>query len=164
MDTQSFFNSIARTARNHGRAAAVYDVVMRSLNKCLYVRTLQCAIIDKGSDRAMQLPDRFRFVKLEAQDLFKYAKTPEYEIASDFLIQALEKGDECYAILDGDVLASYGWYSRNPTLTNSSDLILHFDRSYIYMYKAFTLERYRGQRLHAVGVTRCLSLFQSLGF
>lgn len=164
MNAQSVFNSIGRTARNHGKTAALYDVLMRTLNKCLYVRTLQCAIFDSANPQPMELPPHLRFVKLESQDLFKYAQTPEYEISSEFVSQALAKGDECYAILDGDVLASYGWYSRNPTLTNSSDLILHFDPRYIYMYKAFTLERYRGQRLHAVGVTRCLALFQSLGF
>jgi hypothetical protein len=29
--------------------------------------------------------------------------------------KALAKGDECYAIWDHDILASYGWYSGAPT-------------------------------------------------
>jgi L-amino acid N-acyltransferase YncA len=32
------------------------------------------------------------------------------------------------------------------------------------MYKAFTLERYRGQRLHAAGVTRALEYYRAKGF
>jgi hypothetical protein len=111
------------------------------------------------------LPPRFRFTNLDETDLLTFAQIDEYELTADFVRQALAKGDECYAILDGDILASYGWYSHHPTLTNSKDLILDFDRrTYVYMYKAFTLERYRGMRLHAAGVTRNLARCQALGF
>jgi len=44
-------------------------------------------------------------------------------------------------------------------------LLLHFDWvNYVYMYKAFTVERYRGQRLHAIGVTQSLVRFGSMGY
>jgi hypothetical protein len=32
------------------------------------------------------------------------------------------------------------------------------------MYKGFTLKRYRGQRLHAIGMTRALEHYLSRGF
>jgi hypothetical protein len=86
-------------------------------------------------------------------------------LTTDFVRHALSKGDECYGVLDGTNLASYGWYSRKPTLTNCEDLILHFDQTnYVYMYKAFTVERYRGLRLHAIGVIRSLIRFRSIGY
>jgi hypothetical protein len=159
----SVLQYIDRMTSNHGYRPLIYDFLMRSVNKCVYYRTLQCLVIDQVDERCQTLPVHLRFAKLDELDLLSFAENPECELTVDFVRQAA-KGDECYAILDGDLLASYGWYSREPTLTNSSDLILHFDPKYIYMYKAFTLERYRGQRLHAVGVTRSLARCQNLGF
>jgi hypothetical protein len=37
-----------------------------------------------------------------------------------------------------------------------ADLVLTFDPRYVYMYKGFTDTRHRGQRLHAIGMTRAL--------
>ncbi|HLH30360.1 MAG TPA: GNAT family acetyltransferase, partial [Terriglobia bacterium] len=39
-----------------------------------------------------------------------------------------------------------------------------FDSRYVYMYKGFTAVAYRGQRLHAIGMTRALAEYQSRGF
>ena len=127
MNIQSILQSIGRTARNHGKVPALYDIVMRSVNKCVYCRTMQCAVIDQVNEQCMAVPASMRFTKLPERDLFEFAETPGCELNADFVRQALAKGDECYAILDGNVLASYGWYSRNPTLTNCPDLVLHFD-------------------------------------
>ena len=73
------------------------------------------------------------------------------------------RGDQCYAIVDGNTLASYGWYTHGPALIDEG-LRLSFDPRYVYMYKGFTLPRYRGQRLHAVGMTLALSRSIQTGF
>jgi hypothetical protein len=43
-------------------------------------------------------------------------------------------------------------------------LILHFDDRYIYMYKGFTHVEHRGQRLHAIGMTRALEAYLARGY
>jgi hypothetical protein len=62
-------------------------------------------------------------------------------------------------------LMTYAWYSTKPTALAevSSDLTLHCDPSYVYMYNAFTLPRYRGKRLHAVGVAAALDAYAATG-
>jgi hypothetical protein len=42
-------------------------------------------------------------------------------------------------------------------------LLLHFNPEYVYMYKGFTHPSHRGQRLHAVGMTRALAAFLERG-
>jgi hypothetical protein len=112
----------------------------------------------------MSLPPQFRFVKLGLSELMKFSRNSEHELTPSFIHSSLEKGDECCAILDGDALASYGWYSRRPTLLDNEHLVLRFDRNYVYMYKGLTVTAYRGQRLHAVGMTRALAAYKAAGY
>ena len=164
MTPSSILHSIRRTVRNHGHLPAAYDIAVRSLNKCVYFKTLQCIVIDEVNQRDLILPEHLRFTGLEPRDLLTIIENPEYEMSADFVQQALAKGDECYGILDEDILASYGWYARSATSLDPDDLIFHFDDKYVYMYKGFTLHSYRGQRLHAIGMTRALAEYQSRSF
>jgi hypothetical protein len=164
MTPSSILHSIRRTVRNHGHLLAAYDIAVRSLNKCVYFKTLQCIVIDEVNRRHLILPEHLRFTRLEPRDLLTITENPEYEMSAVFVQHALAKGDECYAILDEDILASYGWYARSATSLDPDDLIFHFDAKYVYMYKGFTLHSYRGQRLHAIGMNRALAEYQSRGF
>jgi hypothetical protein len=164
MDIPSILESVRRTARSHGKSSAFYDVAFRGLNKCLYYRVLHCLVIEDINEKCIALPPEFRFVKLELPELLKFSMNREHELKPSFIHSMMEKGDECYAILEGDALASYGWYSRRPTLLDNEDLMLRFDRSYVYMYKGLTLAAYRGQRLHAIGMTRALAAYKTLGY
>ena len=105
----------------------------------------------------------FEWLALEPEQLHELAKDPAYDFTEAFLSDALAKGDRCYGILDGDVLATYGWYSTNPTET-SDDVTLHFNSDYVYMYKGYTLPQYRGRRLYAVAINRALSEYLARGY
>jgi hypothetical protein len=58
---------------------------------------------------------------------------------------------------------SIGWYSNKPTQV-SDELVLHFDRAWMYMYKGYTLKSHRGKRLHGVGMSRALCAYSERGF
>lgn len=60
------------------------------------------------------------------------------------------------------MLTSYGWYSTRPTEAGPG-LVLHFDPAYAYMYKGFTLPRFRGHRLHAIGMASALEAYTREG-
>ena len=163
MNILSVLNSIRRTARFHGRLPAFHDVTQRGINRLVYYKTLQCFVTEKANEEYLALPSALRFSWLEYRDLMEAAKTAEYQLSPEFVMSALSKGDECYGIFDGTALASYGWYSRKPTLMENNELLLHFDSQYVYMYKGLTLDRYRGQRLHGIGKTRALTEYQARG-
>ncbi len=67
------------------------------------------------------------------------------------LLHAARCGNLCYAVLDGKRLANIGFFSNRPTPL-MGDLEIHFDTTYWYMYGAWTIPEYRGQRLHARSV------------
>lgn len=68
-----------------------------------------------------------------------------------FVDLAIAKGDDCFALFDGATCASFGWYSRRPTIIRGN-LLLRFDPALIYMYHGYTRPAYRGRRLHAIGI------------
>ncbi len=69
-----------------------------------------------------------------------------------------------YGILDGEILAAYGWYARTPTRIDPPDLVLHPGNEYVYMYKGYTHTGHRGRRLHAIGMTLALQEYLARGF
>jgi len=93
----------------------------------------------------------------------EYSKNKEHELPESFVRSALEKGDRCYGITHNGELAAYGWYSRQSTPTDVQNMLFCFDPSYVYMYKGFTKKSYRGQRLHAVGMSWALKKYLEEG-
>jgi hypothetical protein len=110
-----------------------------------------------------QCPPQYTIRFLSPAVVRDFAKDPDYDMTQEFVAEALAKGDECFGILDGPTLAAYSWYSSKPTRTIPQELLIHFDNRYIYMYKGFTRESYRGQRLHAIGKTLALETYMARG-
>ena len=77
------------------------------------------------------------------------------DISADFVARTAPKGDWCYAYFDGDKLASYGWYSYQPTRVGE-EFDLEFPNEYAYMYRGFTERDYRGARLHGHGMVQAV--------
>ena len=126
------------------------------MNRFIYYKTLQFLVTEQPDSKWVNLPSPLKLVHLNRSELLVFAENAENELDQAFVNSAISKGDDCYGILDGGTLANYGWYSRMPTLIDNDGLLLEFDPRYIYMYKGFTLDRYRGQRLHAINKTRAL--------
>jgi hypothetical protein len=124
---------------------------------------LRCVSIEDVDGTFLELPPTYRAGFLDAATLREYAGQPEYDLPESFLRRALSVNDECFAIREGDRLAAYGWYSSSRNHF-SEELTLHFDAAWVYMYRGFTHPAYRGQRLHAVGMTRALHAYQARGF
>ena len=163
MKVASVITSVQQNIRNHGSRAAIYDVLFRSINRFVYFKTLECVVIEQVDPASVTLPAHLDYVRLEGARLSLLGRVKENELPEGFVREALAEGNECYAVLDGDTLASYGWYSKTPTLVNR-DLRLHFNRQYVYRYKGFTSKPYRGQRLHAIGMMLGLNEYRNQGF
>lgn len=149
--------------KNFGLTNTFYDMTMRAINRLTLFKILKCMHVSKVDPSYLQIDQKYTHGFLDKDRLKKFATNSEYELSPKFLEQAMEKGDQCYAILEGDVLASYGWYSNKPTAIHPEELILDFKRQYIYMYKGYTHVNYRGQRLHAIGMVWALKRFLEEG-
>ncbi|MHB2147441.1 GNAT family N-acetyltransferase [Calditrichota bacterium LG25] len=135
------------------------------INKISFYKELQGMIVTMQTlnPKYLRGNPNYEHRFLNADEVKKYAADPETQLTEKFLERAFKKGDRCFAILDGDFLASYGWYSTQPTPINQH-LVLYFDPQWVYMYKGYTHPRYRGQRLHAVGMAKALKAVTGEGF
>lgn len=154
---------LSKRANTYPVSATAYDLAYKSINRLTLLMLMKCLTIDTVDRGFLQRDEKYTCEFLDAERLRTFQQSGEYEMKRDFLDEAIGKGDECLAILDGDRLASYGWYSTKPTKVNE-DLEINFDERYVYMYKGFTHPSYRGQRLHATGMSLALNHYLDQGY
>src|SRR5258708_19105511 len=157
MEIRQIAGYIREGIRNYGVGATLHDIECRVVNKIAYFRILEGMTVRLQDVKDPKLFEAQGFdARFVGEDeLAKFAHERAYDISVDFLHKARERGDRCYALFDGELLAAYGWYSDLPTQIDEH-FVLHFDRAYTYMYKGYTLPAYRGKRLHALGMCRAL--------
>ncbi len=156
---EKFLNNV----KSYGLTGAIYDLGYRAMNRFTTLMVLKCVMIDTADQKFLGANNGYTYKFLDPEKLAHLSKIREYDLDKGFLEEALGKGDQCFAIMDGDALASYGWYSSRTTKV-SDKLRLHFNDRYVYMYNGFTHPQYRGQRLHAIGMTMALNHFLSRGY
>lgn len=101
---------------------------------------------------------------LDAETLHRaMAHATDLDIDEAFVREALGRGDRCYGAMDGDILASSGWYSTRPT-PFVDDLDLVFADGWAYMYKGYTAHSHRGRRLHGIGMARAMDAYVREGY
>jgi hypothetical protein len=146
-----------------GPAKTLHLALVRLLNRISLFKVLRGILLLRVDPNFLDCATHLTPGFLDEEQLRRLARDPANELDASFLSEALAKGDRCYAILDGDKLAAYGWYSRRPTRIDPPALLLGFDSRLVYMYKGLTRPEYRGQRLHAVGMNRALQHYLEHG-
>ena len=158
-------NDIVREFQRFGAVKTLQDLSLRAANRAASARILKGIRIETVNPEFLKCDKPYWGGFLGERELAEVARNhPEYEITESFLRQAFAKGDRCYGFLDGSMLANYGWYSNEPTEIDTPGVRLRFDPGYIYMYKGFTHNKYRGQRLHAIAMTRALEAYLAEGY
>jgi hypothetical protein len=150
--------------RRDGLTNTTYGLALRAVNSVVLLKILKGIVVSRPAPEFLHCPDGFRGLFLSPELLQRYAADPANDLSQSFVEDALAKGDECYAVCDGEALAAYGWYSLHPTRIDPPNLLLRVHRDYVYMYKSFTPARYRGRRLHAFGLTQALAFYLSRDF
>jgi hypothetical protein len=153
-----------RRVQRHGLMNTLHVVFVRLVNYVVPFKILRGVHVAKADPAFLDYPPAYTPSFLPPGALQAFADNPRSEMSRPFVEDALRHGDECYAICDGEKLAAYGWYSTRPTPIDPSDLTLQFADGYVYMYKGFTDGDYRGQRLHAIGMTRALQHYLDSGY
>jgi hypothetical protein len=125
------------------------------ITKCLYTDTVNPQFQSLGAEYHARL--------LTPSEIWRYAEDPCNDLPESFVTRALHTADECFAILQGDTLANYSWYTKATNHHFSATLRLDFDQRWVYQYRAFTLPAHRGRRLHAIGMTHALAAYLARG-
>lgn len=159
------FDDLKRIRQAFGIKGVLHALKYSFLNKITFYKELQGMIVTMQTLNPKYLEGNPEYTHkfLTNDEVKKYSDNPETQLSQKFLERALANGDRCFAILDGDFLASYGWYSTKPTPI-TKDLELHFDPAWVYMYKGYTHPKYRGQRLHAIGMAKALEAVTNEGY
>lgn len=162
---------VRKEMKSQGYLRTLNRIAFKVINRFLLFRVLKCITIQSVDQSYLGSNYAYNYEFLGADLLFELAKNQENGLPHEFVREALEKGDECFGIMDGDKLASFGWYSNNPTPVSfgsaadeKSDLCLYFAKDQVYMYNGYTHDNYRGQRLHAIGMTRALQAYLNRDF
>jgi hypothetical protein len=150
--------------KNVGLAKALADIALRAVNRILVLKILTTIRIEAVDRAFLECKEGYRGMFLSEAMLREFAADPKNEITPAFLGEALAKGDQCYGFLVGNDLAAYSWYSTSATATEMPGLRVHFGDRYVYMYKGFTADSHRGQRLYPIGMTRALAACLARGF
>lgn len=165
MNLVSVIRSLRDASKHYGPAAALYDAEYRGLNHVVPVKALRGMVLEfDASSPEPVLPPGLSSRFCSREDLLAARSNPELaqEFDAGFVHRAFARGDACSGVFDGDRLVSFSWYSNQPTPC-SEDLVIHVDPAWIYLYKAYTLESHRGQRLNALGVGLAARALQRRG-
>ncbi len=154
---------ILHGVQRHGAANTFYDLTLRAMNRAVFLKIYRGISVQRPDPEFLSCPAKYIPMFLSEGMIRAMARNPENDLSARFVEAALARGDECYGIFHGDALAAYGWYSHQPTPLEV-DLVVHFSPAYVYMYKGFTHQRYRGERLHAIGMSLALQSYLSQGF
>jgi hypothetical protein len=164
VDSRITLRAAVASARRYGPWRTVFRAALRAVNTVALVKILRGVYVEDVERGFLRYPERLTATFLTDAMIRRLAADPEIGMSPEFVEEALAKGDECYGILSGDALVSYGWYSSSPTRIDPPELMLEFDTDHIYMYKGYTHPDFRGQRLHAIGMTLALEHYKSKGF
>jgi hypothetical protein len=154
--------SLRLKLRRHGAAATAYEMAVKALGAVAEFKILRGVFVERPDPAFIECP--YQPLLLDEAALRRFAGDPANEMSREFIDEATARGDQCYAICDGERLAAYGWYAFGATPIGIPGVLLHYSPGYVYMYKGFTHADYRGQRLHAIGMTRALEHYLSKGF
>lgn len=157
-------SNVLANYREFGLARTLVFYKKAILNKFLFYRQFQGMIVTMETldPQYLEPTDRYEYRFLSESELFEYSKDESNHLGADFLEKALAQGDRCFAVVDDGELASYGWYSEQPT-EMEDQFYWFFDRTWVYMYKGYTKPAYRGQRLHAFGMAKALKALTDEG-
>ena len=153
---------LRNNTRDFGIVKALHDAAYRSLNYLVgYMNVIAMEVSCAAALPALAAQYRGRFLNKDA--LLPFTKDPEYQMTEPFLDDAFATGNECYAISDGDILASYCWYGKVSSPI-SDELAVDYSPAYVYVWKAYTHPDYRGRRLHALGMAQALHAYRERGY
>lgn len=149
--------------QRHGLYRTAYFLAIKLINKFALFRVLRGMHLNSVNPAYLSCPPGYTGGFLSEVQLRRFALDPRNEMDSDFLDEALAKGDRCYALLKDGHLAAYSWYSLQPTRIHPPQLVLEFDARHVYMYKGMTHPEHRGRRLYPIGINRALQWYQRCG-
>src|SRR5690606_33416584 len=131
---------LATNYRRFGLLGTLQDLFISAINNVVHFRIQVVYIFEPTSENV----HGFVIRPLSKEELLEHPCPENLDMTKDFVIKALENGDECIGAYEGDQLVSYTWCARRP-VEFSSGLTATFPDTFIHPYKGWTLPAARGR-------------------
>lgn len=160
----SAIDTFLEDLRQLGPVATVERSLYKLLRAATGTRVLVCMdFTEERLNRDLLTPDDgYACRLLREEELLHHADDPGIQLPGHFVRAALAKGDECFGVLCGDELVSFGWYAHSPTPVIGVLSASPAD-GWPYMYHGYTKPAHRGSRLHGNGLARALATYRERG-
>ncbi len=157
--------TILKTTRQQfGWAAAGRLLIDRIGARICHRHVMEVVWLDLQQAEACQPVPGFEFRFLTTQEVGQFSLDPSQDI-DPHMAGEIERGESlCFAALDRDQLAAYGWYAiRSAAPRHCYEVGLRLPADVSYMFKGFTHLNYRGRRLHAAAMGLALAALANRG-
>lgn len=162
---RNFAARLGRLRAERGWRAALEAGVDRVGKAAVGLQVIEVVWLESLHVRDMSDVDpRFAFRFLRADEIRRYAGDPELKLTADLAARIEAGRDLCFAALDGNRLAAYGWYALDSIEgEHNFGVAMSFPADAAYMYNGFTHPEYRGLRLHGRVMGLALKALASRG-
>src|ERR1044071_4434516 len=96
--------AVQRKIRRHGLAATGYETAIKALGALVEFKIMRGVFVDRPDPAFLECP--YQPMLLDAAALRRFARDPANELSQEFIDEATARGDQCYAICDGERLAA----------------------------------------------------------
>ena len=148
-------SALVSSLRQFGLFCTMGHYALRVVNTFTFFKVYEVMLFEHPLPQWTMLDSRQQSRFLDLQEVLECCREKDLDLNEAFVHYAFHKGDQCYAVFDGQRLASYGWYSTRPTKIGAC-LQLSFAPGYAYVYHGYTRPEYRGRRVQAVRATLAL--------
>lgn len=155
---------IFKITKYFGIKSAIIYLLFKVVNKIIFFKIYNIIALSE-SQLNLELKseqNEFEFRWLKADELKNMRDIEKYDLSKEFVERSLNAGAECFGVYDNNQLVHYSWFTNNSNQL-TDDLLLEFDKSYVYGFKAFTEKKYRGQSLFALIHFKVLNDFLKRG-
>ncbi len=168
---KQFAARLEQTRAKFGARAALESVLDRLGRLAAGLQVVEVVWLESSQVGDLSGEDpRFEFRFLRADEVRRFAENSDLKLSSELAARIEAGRDMCFAALEGERLAAYGWYALDCIEgEHNFGVPMSFPADAAYMYNGFTHPDYRGLRLHgrvmglallgleAKGVTRLVS-------
>lgn len=157
-------SSLIRFTRRNGIGPALRLGVDRTGRRLCGLRVIEFVWLAPEKASAPEPKGTFTSRFLTAEEVERFQADPVNDLTLEFAERVASGKHFCFAALDGDRLAAYGWYALEQVEPEDCFGIgLRLPTTVAYMYKGLTRPEYRGQRLHGFLMCRALQELKSVG-
>ncbi len=162
---KQFAARLEQTRAKFGARAALESVLDRVGRLAVGLQVVDVVWLDcsQVSDLSGDDP-RFEFRFLRAEEVRRFAENPDLGLSSELAARIEAGRDMCFAALERERLAAYGWYAIDCIEgEHNFGVPMSFPADAAYMYNGFTHPDFRGLRLHGRVMGLALQALESKG-